>query len=85
MRVKSELWLVECEKCCKGKFYYLYDMVITLRVLEMNEKWTKLIYSATNTRSRMETPKLIEQIESGVLTVSNAAMFPLLGGTDEEE
>jgi len=60
-------------------------MVITLRVLEMNEKWTKLIYSATNTRSRMETPKLIEQIESGVLTVSNAAMFPLLGGTDEEE
>lgn len=59
-------------------------MQISLRVLEMNAKWTKIIYNATNTRSRMETPKLLEDIEKGILTVTNAKMFPLLSGDEEE-
>lgn len=50
----------------------------------MNAKWTKIVYNATNTKSRMETPKLLEDIEKGILTVTNAAMFPMLAGDEEE-
>lgn len=67
-------------------FFYISPMQISLRVLEMNPKWTKILYNATNVKSRMETPILLEQIKAGKLKVTNAAMFPLLNeGNNEEE
>ncbi|MBX2815041.1 MAG: hypothetical protein KTR24_03555 [Saprospiraceae bacterium] len=59
-------------------------MQVSLRVIEMNAKWAKIVYNATNTRSRMETPKLLEDLEKGILKVTNAAMFPMLSGEEEE-